>query len=53
MKIQVFGFTKARHFAAIAILASFVFSNVFASGQLNADKSNVITTSTAMAATPN
>ncbi len=48
MKIQVFGFTKARHFAAIAILASFVFSNVFAVGML-ADKANVVAATPAMA----
>ena len=47
MKISVFGFTATRQFAAIAILASFVFSNVFAVNQLRGDKTNVVSSATA------
>jgi len=47
MKISVFGFTTTRRFAAIAILASFVFSNVFAVDALRSEKYNVVSTATA------
>ena len=40
MKMSVFGFATTRRFAAIAILASFVFSNVFAVDAIRGDKSN-------------
>src|SRR5258706_8964460 len=49
MKISIFGFATTRRFAAIAILASFVFSNAFAVGAIRGDKTNVAATSSATA----
>ena len=47
MNIPIFGFKTTRRFAVIAIVASFIFSNVFAVGSLNSDKT--IASSSAMA----
>ncbi|MBK6724932.1 MAG: S8 family serine peptidase [Acidobacteria bacterium] len=49
MKIQTFGFTTTRRFAAIAILASFILSNAFAVETLRGSKVNnpVVSTVTA------
>ena len=47
MRMSLFGFTTTRRFAAIAILASFVFSNVFAGSMLRGDQSNVMSRSSA------
>ena len=46
MKISIYGFSTTRRFAAIAILASFVFSNVFA---INALRGGQMTVSSATA----
>ena len=45
MKISVFGFAKTRRFATIALLASFVFSNAFAVGVVNNNKTAAFTKS--------
>ena len=45
MNISIFGFTKTRKFAAIALLASFVFSNAFAVGVVNNNKTAAFTKS--------
>jgi len=48
MKISIFDLTTTKRFVAIAILASFVFSNVFAVNALRNDKSTVnVSTATA------
>ena len=48
MKMSVFGFGTTRRFAAIAILASFVFSNVFA-GNATRSQSSIVSKSSATA----
>jgi subtilisin family serine protease len=49
MKISLFSFSTTRRFAAVAILASFVFSNVFAQSVLRGSHSNGMSKSSAMA----
>ncbi len=49
MKMSVFGFGTTRKFAAIAILASFVFSNVFAESFRSGDQRSVVSRSAATA----
>ena len=49
MKVQTFGFTTTRRFAAIAILASFILSNAFAVEALRGSKVNVPVISTVTA----
>ncbi len=47
MKISVFGFTTTRRFAAISILASFVFTNVFAVNALRGNNPVAVSNATA------
>src|SRR5258706_4864790 len=47
MKIPIIGFKTTRRFAAIAILASFIFTNVFAGAALRGDQMNVVSKSAA------
>ena len=47
MNISVFGFTRTRQFASIAVLASFIFTNVFAVDQLRSDKLNTVSSTSA------
>ena len=49
MKMSIFGFTTTRRFAAIAILGSFVFSNVLAGTAFRTDRFNAVSKSSATA----